>query len=91
MDIEKEILAIKERNVRVEADKAWERSSLRILSVAAITYIVAALVLYLIGVATFLLSALVPTIGYLLSTQSLPIIKRWWISRFMRERQKSNI
>ncbi len=87
MDIEKEILAIKERNVRVEADKAWERSSVRILSVAAITYIIASLVLYLIGVANFLESALIPTIGYLLSTQSLPVIKRWWVAGFMEKRK----
>ena len=85
MDIEKEIAAIKERNLRVEADKAWETSNLRILLVAAITYVIASLVLYFIGVKTFLLSALVPTVGYYLSTQSLPFIKRWWTNKFIQK------
>ena len=79
-----EILAIKERNRRVEADKAWERSGIRIFSIAAITYIIAVLVMYAIGIANYLLSALIPTIGYFLSTQSLPIIKRWWVKNFFK-------
>ena len=86
MDIEKEILIIKERNKRVEANKAWERSGFRIFLVASITYIIAAIILYFIGVANFLLSALVPTVGYFLSTQSLPIIKKWWTNRFLENR-----
>lgn len=77
--LEKEIQAIQERNRKVDADKAWETSRFRILSVALVTYIIAAIVLYLIGANNFLLSALVPTVGYLLSVQTLPVIKRWWI------------
>lgn len=77
--LEKEIQAIHERNRKVEADKAWETSRFRILSVALVTYTIATIVLYLIGANNFLLSALVPTVGYLLSVQSLPTIKRWWI------------
>ena len=80
-NLEKEIKIIKERNRRVEADKAWETSWFRIFFIAAITYIIAAIVLYFIGAKNFLLNALVPTIGYFLSTQSLPAIKRWWIRR----------
>ncbi len=79
--LEKEIEAIKERNARVEAGKAWETSGFRIFLIAAITYVVAALVLYLIGAKNFLLSALVPTAGFLLSVQTLPIVKKWWIGR----------
>lgn len=85
MDIEHEIAAIKERNLRVEADKAWETSQLRIISIALITYVIASLVLYLIGVNNFLLSALVPTVGYYLSTRSLPFIKKRWTDGFMRK------
>ncbi len=68
-----------ERNARVEADKAWERSYLRIGSIALSTYACVALVLYIIGVEQYLLSAVVPVVGYLLSTQSLPFLKDWWI------------
>ena len=79
-----EIAAIKERNRRVETDKAWERSWFRILSITVATYIIASAVMYAIGIANYLLSALIPTIGYFLSTQSLPVIKRWWIKKFFK-------
>ncbi len=87
MNIEDEIVAIKARNLRVEADKAWETSRIRIALITVITYIIAALVLYFIGVSNFFLSALIPTIGYLLSTQSLPFIKRWWTDKFVQQRK----
>ena len=61
--IEREIQELKERNKRVEAEKAWETSYFRIFSIALITYIVATVVLYTIGVANVLLAALVPTLG----------------------------
>ncbi|MES2995059.1 MAG: hypothetical protein V4681_03445 [Patescibacteria group bacterium] len=69
-----------ERNARVEADKAWETSGFRIGTIAAITYICAAIVLYVIGAQDYLLSAIVPALGYVLSTQSLPFIKKWWLA-----------
>ena len=79
--IEKEIQKLKERNNRVEVDKAWETSGFRIFSITVITYIVAVVVMYIIGVQNYFLSALIPTIGYYLSTQSLPSIKKWWVNR----------
>ncbi len=81
--LEREISTIKERNIRVEADKAWEVSAFRIGSIAVITYIIASVVMYFIGVTNYLLSAFIPVIGYILSTQSLPFIKRWWTGRFL--------
>jgi hypothetical protein len=45
MDIESEIQKIKERNARVEADKAWETSKTRRLAIAVFTYIVAVFLL----------------------------------------------
>jgi hypothetical protein len=84
-NLENEIRAIKERNLRVEADKAWETSGFRIFSLCVITYIVAACVLYAIGVQSFLLSALVPTAGFFLSVQSLPLVKRWWVRKYLNK------
>ncbi len=81
MDFEKELEAIQERNARVEADKAWETSLFRKLLVSAITYIVASLALYVIGVSDFYLGAIIPTLGFLLSTLTIPAIKRWWIRK----------
>ncbi len=71
-----------DRNARVEADKAWEQSYTRIGTIALITYASVALVLYIIGVENWYISALVPVIGYLLSTLSLPFIKSWWIAKY---------
>jgi len=79
--IEKELDRINERNVRVELDKAWETSRFRVLSITFITYLIAMLLFYVLGVSDYYLSALIPTVGYFLSTQSLPFIKKWWIGK----------
>ena len=84
--MEKDVEVIKARNLRVEADKAWETSGIRIFSIVVITYIIAAFVMHVIGVKNFMLNALIPTLGYYLSTQSLPFIKRWWVRAFMRKK-----
>ena len=81
--LEGEIGAIKDRNARVEAEKAWETSWFRVGSIMAVTYVIATVALYAIGNDNLLRNALIPTIGYFLSTQSLPFIKQWWINRHM--------
>ena len=86
MEIEKEIILIKERNLKVEADKAWETSFFRIVLISIVTYVIASFVMYFIGVKNFLLNALIPTIGYLLSAQSLPLIKHWWIKEYLNKK-----
>ncbi len=78
-NLEKEIEEIKARNSKVEADKAWEVSWARRLFIAAGTYIIASAWLILIHDTFPLLKAVVPPVGYLLSTLSLPFIKKWWI------------
>lgn len=77
--IQEELKVLQERNKRVEADKAWETSVFRKVLISLITYIVASVVLYSIGVENFYISAIIPTLGFLLSTLSLPSIKAWWI------------
>jgi len=81
MDIKKEINLIKQRNKKVEADKAWETSTTRKLVIAAITYFIVVLFLYLINARYPWLNAFVPTIGFYLSTLVLPPIKKSWIKR----------
>jgi len=65
--------------MKVENDKAWETSFVRKLSILIITYFCAALFLYIIEVENFYISALIPTMGYYLSTLSLPIVKNIWL------------
>jgi len=80
-NLEREVRSLQERNRRVESEKAWETSFMRVLSIAFITYVVAGIVLYSIGVTNFILAALVPVLGYILSTRSLPRVKRWWMEK----------
>lgn len=87
--IEQEIAYLKLRNKKVEADKSWEASSFRAISIVVITYIIASLVLYLLGSKNFFLNALIPTIGYFLSIQSLPIIKKWWIKEKLQKNEEN--
>lgn len=82
--IEQELRTITERNRRVEADKAWETSFFRKLVLAVITYVVALFLLYVIGAEHIFLSALVPAVGFILSVQTLPTIKRVWVRRFFK-------
>jgi len=71
-----EILA---RNSKVEIDKAWETSKTRRAVIAFITYLTAATFLKIIGNDTPLINALVPVGGYVLSTLSLPFLKKMWV------------
>jgi len=81
-DLEKRIGEIEERNRRVERDKDWEVSRFRVFLIVIVIYSIASLFLYLIGARNFFLSALVPAIGYFLSIQSLPAIRRWWLNKY---------
>ena len=77
--LEAEIVAIKDRNLRVESDKDWETSVCRIGFLALLTFVVASLLLFLIRAENYFLGALIPTAGFLLSVQTLPVVKRWWV------------
>ncbi len=78
MDLEKEIIEIRERNRRVEADKAWERSMMRRVSITALTYIFASLWLYSIGNSSPFLNSIIPSAGYFISTLTLSFIRSRW-------------
>ncbi len=84
---ESSIEQIKERNRRVEADKAWETSGYRVISITLITYVIATAVMWGIEVERPWLGALIPTIGYYLSTQSLPFLKKRWIEKHLSSKK----
>lgn len=77
--LQKEIKKIKERNVRVEKDKAWETSWVRRVFIAVSTYILVVIFLFSIGAEKPFVTAIIPAIAYLLSTASLGILKSWWL------------
>lgn len=77
--IEKEIQNIKERNKRVEKDKAWETSLTRRICIMILTYIVVLFYSYMVkNITSIWLSSLIPVIGFALSTLSLKIIRKIW-------------
>ena len=79
--LEVEVAGLKDRNRRVEAEKAWETSPARKVLICVLTYAVIAVLFWSIGVEHYLSNALVPTVAYWLSTQSVPLVKRWWMGR----------
>lgn len=81
MNLEEEIESIKERNQRVEADKAWEVSWTRRLFIAAVTYVAAGIWLAAINDSYPWLKALIPAAAYVLSTLSIPLLKSLWLRR----------
>ncbi len=77
--IKKDIGEIKERNARVELDKAWETSGARRVLITILTYIVIVLFFFFAGLPKPFLNAIVPTLGFLLSTLSVSYFKELWI------------
>ena len=78
MNFKKEIRKIQERNKRVELDKAWETSKTRKVSIAVLTYLVMVLVMYSLNMESPFIGAIIPTLGFTLSTFSLDFIKVFW-------------
>ena len=79
----KQVFQIKneKRNKRVEGDKAWETSTLRKVLILILTYIFAVLYLKIADTTNPFLGAVVPCAGFFLSTQTLNIIKKKWLSK----------
>ena len=82
-----QLAEIQERNQRVEADKAWETSVLRILCIAVLIYSVVVIFMIQLGIERAWLNALIPPVGYVLSTLSLSPLKHWWIRRYLANKK----
>ncbi len=79
-ELQGEIEKIKQRNKRVEQDKAWETSWGRRIFITVSTYIFVVIFLISNGVDKPLFSAIVPAVAYIISTTSLTFIKSIWIN-----------
>ncbi len=83
-DLKYEIDEIKNRNTRVEADKAWESSGTRKVIILVLTYIVIIIFFHVVNIKNPFISAITPTLGFFLSTLTMPIVKKWWIVKFKK-------
>jgi len=79
--LKKEVKEIKKRNRGVELDKKWETSYTRRALLIVFTYLAVGLYLRAINVSMPWLNAIVPSLGFLLSTLTLPIFKRLWAKK----------
>ncbi len=86
-DLEREIEKLKERNRKVEIDKSWETSLTRRGLLIVFTYLTIGLYLNAIRVENPWINAIVPSIGFLLSTLTLPYFKNLWI-KFNNKKEK---
>lgn len=78
-ELQTELDKIKERNQRVEADKAWETSWARRFIILILTYLVIVIFFYVAKLPKPFINAIVPSAAFVLSTLSLSFFKRIWL------------
>ncbi len=91
-DIEQRLSKVEERNKSVEMNKAWETSFMRRGLIALFTYLaIVAYLRFIVGINPWI-NAIVPTVGFLLSTLTLPFFKKVWSEKFYKRssQEKSN-
>lgn len=76
--LEQRVDKLEQRNTRVELDKAWEVSITRKLLIFLFTYLSIGLYMLFIGIQNPWLNAIVPAVGFVLSTLTLPFFKQLW-------------
>ncbi|MBU0472463.1 MAG: hypothetical protein KKF89_04780 [Nanoarchaeota archaeon] len=79
MNVEQEVNIIKERNKKVELDKAWETCWTRKIIIAILTYIVIVIFFYFAGLSKPFVNSIVPALAFVLSTFTLPFFKKMWL------------
>jgi membrane protease YdiL (CAAX protease family) len=78
-DLESRVANIESRNKLVEENKAWETSWTRKILLIIFTYFAIALYLkFILNLDNPWLNAIVPAVGFLLSTLTLPWFKSLW-------------
>lgn len=82
--LEQELDKIKQRNKKVEADKAWETSWMRRIVITILTYFVISLFFLVANFPNPFINSIVPTIGFVLSTLSIPYFKNFWLKNIYK-------
>ena len=79
--LEKDLAAIKERNKRVEMEKAWETSWTRTILISILTYLLIVIFFTFAGLPKPFLNSIVPSVAFIISTSSLSLFKRVWLKK----------
>jgi hypothetical protein len=81
LNLEERVKQLEARNHRVEGDKAWETSWVRRVSIMILTYLTVVCYLHFVVHISPWINALVPVIGYTLSTLTVSALKQHWLKR----------
>mgnify|MGYP000318160068 CR=1 FL=1 len=81
-DLLQRIEAIEKRNEAVTLDKKWETSWVRKLSIIIFTYMVVLTYLFVIGNENPWINAIVPPVGFFLSTLALGWLRKNWQEQY---------
>ncbi len=84
-NLEQKVQKIEERNQKVEADKAWEKSWTRRLLLVLFTYLAIGLYLNAIEISRPWINAIVPAIGFMISTLTMPFFKQLWLKNYEKK------
>lgn len=84
-ELEKRIEAIEKRNAKVELDKAWETSFVRRFMIAILTYFVVVIYLVFVNNNSPFINAIVPAVGFFVSTLVIRGAKSYWENKRRRE------
>jgi hypothetical protein len=79
--LEDRIIDLESRNLRVDADKGWETSWTRRTAIMVLTYITVWFYLEHVVRVDPWINALVPVIGYTLSTLTISRLKTYWVAK----------
>lgn len=79
-EIKNRLSKIEDRNRRVELDKKWETSFTRRFLIVVFTYCLIGIYLNFIHVDRPWLNAVIPSLGFFLSTLTLNLVKNIWIN-----------
>lgn len=83
--LEERVEKLETRNRRVEAEKAWETSWTRRLALTLLIYITVVFYLRFVVHIEPWINALVPVIGYLLSTLTISFVKQRFTGRLRKK------
>ncbi len=78
-DLEQRVEILEARNKKVDADKAWETSWARRAAIAGLTYVTVVIYLRVVIHIDPWLNALVPVVGFILSTLTITYLKKIWL------------
>ena len=76
---EERLARIEARNKNVELDKAWETSLARRVLLTLFTYLTLGLYMWAIDISRPFLNSIVPAVGFMISTFTMPWLKARWI------------